>query len=74
MNDIIDDYKKRMNYDMWENVIKFPRTADMINRDMNKLLKESKHLEQQSKELLNYAIRNIPTGNRRDLGLPQKKT
>ena len=55
-------------------IIKFPITTTMINREMDRILEESKRLEGWSKELLNYAIRNIPTSNRRNMGLPQKET
>ena len=43
-------------------------------REMNRLLEESKRIEQSSKELLNYAIRNIPTDRRRPMGLSEKET
>ena len=52
MSKIIDDYKKRMNYDMWVNVVKFPRTPTMFNRDMDRIVKEARDIEQRSKELL----------------------
>jgi len=55
-------------------IIKFPITTTMINREMDRILEESKRLEGWSKELLNYAIRNIPTDRRRNMGLSEKET
>ena len=40
---------------MWANVVKFPRTADMINRDMDKIVDQSKDILERSEALLRWA-------------------
>ena len=52
---MIEDYKKRINYDMWADIVKFPRTADMINRDMDKKVDQSKDILERSEALLRWA-------------------
>jgi hypothetical protein len=37
------------------NVVKFPRTADMINRDMDKIVDQSKDILERSEALLRWA-------------------
>ena len=51
----IEDYKKRIDYDMWANVVKFPRTSRMIDRDMDKITDQSIDILERSESLLRWA-------------------
>ena len=51
----IKDYEKRIDYDMWANVVKFPRTSQMIDRDMDKITDESIDILERSEALLRWA-------------------
>jgi len=57
---VIDDYKKRIDYDMWANVVKFPRTPQMIDRDMDKIVDQSKDILERSEALLRWAENDRP--------------
>ena len=41
-------------------VVKFPRTAEMINRDMDKIVDQSKDILERSEALLRWAENDRP--------------